>query len=215
MDNERQAIGTKEQLREALASGLQEKKPQLDAETQEAMQIYADHLAKNQPQQGGPLEIRQVPMEADVTDVDTAGMNMAINHCYCCQGPHQGVKLNEYRTPQPPFTHWYICPKTGDPTGITIKNRAGTNLEVNANVLKHLVVAQQSESWMTVVWWVEEGKLRSFRQTNEFPTVYFKDAVTDLDADLQGEIGPPKKEEMPVAAAPTPASLFGSAPGHE
>lgn len=49
-----------------------------------------------------------------------------LQNCYACGGTHSDLEAIAYRRPNPPYTHWYMCPTAVEPVGIGLLVRNST-----------------------------------------------------------------------------------------
>lgn len=156
------------------------------------------------------LEAVMAKESVEITDVDTAEMQLKIENCYSCNGPHEGLACHGYKTGHAPFTHWYTCPTTGDPCTLTLKHRKNQNAELNRDVLGALTEAQQAGTFMVIICFVEEGVMQYRRMTFAFPHNFFHNVATDVKVDLEKEIGPPPAGDMEAGDPKPLTNLFSS-----
>lgn len=88
-------------------------------------------------------------------DSDAAGLEIAptkfsntsksetisILECFSCGAKHDDLPINELNCGQPPYTHWYTCPTSGDPAHFTIGHIDGKRMPMNHDVMHFLNVA--------------------------------------------------------------------------
>lgn len=142
-------------------------------------------------------------------EIDLQAENvLSIMHCYSCKGPHEKIPVYPYMTPHPPYTHYYICPSTGDPTGLAIVPSKDGLVEVNGEILALLSEAQQSDSFMIVVYWHAEGRVQFRRQSHKFPTTELQTCKGMILEDFEKQVGPPAHTPLQEVEPPKPTTLF-------
>lgn len=113
------------------------------------------------------------------------------------------VELFTYSEPQPPYTHWYRHPVSGDPIPVCLKTRGGVELELDAEIMGMLSRAYANGNFAVCVAWIEDGKMQLYRQTLEFPHAMFEACADEFRNQLRREHGPPEpKKPMQVAELP-------------
>jgi hypothetical protein len=135
--------------------------------------------------------------------------------CGSCGGKHERLLVRKYITPQGPYTNWYTCPVTGDavPVSLISLSRA-MSVEVTNVVLRQLVRAIMSGSFLVVVWRVFDDPkpnnplhktLEMFAPTwQQFPTDDFATALGQLEERLSTQLGKPIRSAVGLAR-PAPA----------
>ena len=162
----------------------------------------AEAKAKEREAQEGPDESDDAVVVEDAVPADIpAGKVVDFEECGSCGKSHSISAINKYSTPQPPYTHWYICPTTGDPCGASIVSQNGKEQTINASVLSRLATAHACENFLVAICWVDNGKLKYTRQALSFPHRFFHDCAEHVRQDLESEVGPPQPAE-PMAIAP-------------
>ena len=144
-------------------------------------------------------------------------MNVDIVHCIACDAPHDDLEVHEFKSPSPPWTHWYTCPTVNDPCPLTLtlKLKAATDetgIAVNNEIIQRLVAAQQCAGYMVAIFVpLDNGQVECWRQTNEYPIDRFKQTWETLRDALLPEI-PAEETPAPLKLAKPIAplvNLFG------
>ena len=125
---------------------------------------------------------------------------IAIQHCHSCDGRHEDLEVREYATEQRgPWTHWYSCPRSGDPVPLALVSTPQGTAEVNHEIVEALLQAQQDGAYMVCVFRHDGTLLHLQRRTENFRHDWFAAAARLLKEDLEGETGPPPAAELPEA----------------
>jgi hypothetical protein len=159
------------------------------------------------------------------------GSKLGTVNCYSCDSNHQDVDLHDYDGQRPdPYTHWFKCPKTGDPVGVCVRVFNGIETALNDKLVTELLKMQQCGRGFLVAFITPqapgphgEPNVLVDRIAEKFPHDHFPAAIETFKANLMQEVGPPKDKPMEIAP-PLPdrdeplAQLFGppqdDSPGH-
>jgi len=151
-----------------------------------------------------PVEFEPMP---------TGESKLSIRECAACGGQHADLEIHEYKHRTPVGTHWFICPTTGDPVGLTLVMMDGQNgLEVHERIVLSLIEAQKSDSYLSAIFRIDEGLVKLTRTTHNFPTGDFSKCLGLLKDDLERELqnAPTPLEAMQEAKPIAPkVNLFG------
>lgn len=150
-----------------------------------------------------------------------AETKLGVVFCHSCDSNHQDIEAKEYKGQRPgPYTHWLVCPNTGDAVPLTIATAEGVDTVINQKVMAMVSEAQANERYMVATFIPIENSntghahVKVFQLTNEFPVSHTKVAVEALTTLLDREVGPPQDEPMKAASLPDsdePLSrLFGN-----
>lgn len=95
------------------------------------------------------------PLDSPVS-LGTTTVN--IKECPVCKSKHEDIALTEFKTGgYGPFTHWYLCPSTGDPAMLSLISIGdGVGIDIDHNILSQVLTAQASGRYMVAVWRVTE-----------------------------------------------------------
>ena len=140
---------------------------------------------------------------------------MTIEECPTCGGKHQGMVARPYAKPPFPLSHWYICPATGDPVGVSVRMGKTGISQDDMKAIAWLREAWEGGSWLLWISRMVDGRCINSRMTHEFPHGFFEAVIEDFALNLRAEFGPPKPAE-PMKPAPELkplVSLFGEAGG--
>jgi len=159
-------------------------------------------------------EVEALKMKKDQT--------INVDRCPSCGGRHEAVAVWEYKTPQPPWTHWFQCPTTSDPAQLTLMtaDKGEHFIELSTEMMKRLVAAQHIGRYMVAIWDYDPARekgaeIELWRVTEQYPTSEFDRSLETLHVALDAETQPPAAAEMPEAAPRMPmVNLFG-APSNE
>ena len=130
--------------------------------------------------------------------------------CGCCDNPHKLVELVSYKKTRSPYTHYFICPKLGDPVSLCIMQRGTSIVEVNAKCVDALVAAEQAGSYVFAVFYPNAGEIRCDRVGWNFSTKNYETVIDVMQKNLRQETHPPEKANLRTVPPPKPAlPLFG------
>lgn len=181
---------------------------------QEAEAITTDHVTNQESGQVWPprdgLQAETPLQRSQVAKMDARGVPFNISKCGACDGSHEHLTIMEYARQPGPFSHWFVCPNTGDPVNVTLGTLpSGEGLEFNGAVIQDLAKAQMAGRYMAIICYVEaepdaNGKfpLRLVRHGCKFPSgdVYqskeCEGLVGLLMRNLKEEFGDPQPVEM-------------------
>lgn len=217
---------TPEELEAAATAGAEQEKPAVDAGSlgaaadAKAAEAAAEKVFSAAKQEDG------YPGNGRASLVHSGdGEKLSIVNCHACDARHDGIPFHEYKTPNPPYTHWFLCPRTGDPVMVAlVQNSAGDFVELHNNVLRHLLIAQAAGQFLVAVFRIEDNKVKLAWVKHRFPNA---DITADdgkkignmLNADLIRDLGPlmpsgPLKEAKPQQRK-TLGNFFQRAAGPE
>lgn len=134
---------------------------------------------------------------------------VTVTECSSCGSRHDQMEIRRYTNPQPPFTHWFTCPTTGDPCQVSITSYQGQPVSVAGEVLEMLAQAAVSGRYIVAVGRVEDGLIHSRRKSVNFPTGDNRIFIADLKKMLDAELDLPEEREMERANPPARVNLFG------
>lgn len=124
--------------------------------------------------------IRPTPPE-DENAVIKGGAFLDLEQCYCCGDKHWSVQLTPYRHDNTPYTHWYNCPKNGDPVPMTIEMRKDGPVEINRKIVRDLDEALAHGNFMCAIFFVgKDGKIQLRWHTHLFPHSQFDETAAVL-----------------------------------
>lgn len=139
----------------------------------------------------------------------------SIGNCYACDARHEGIALHEYKTPNPPWTHWFTCPNTGDPVPVTLVQSRGLAIEIHNAILRRVMQAQASGSFMVAIFRREPKEPTGYtiflnRETHRFPNDDYEAVIEQFANNLRDELGPMKAKPLPPATPPKRPTLHNS-----
>jgi hypothetical protein len=147
--------------------------------------------------------------KAPIASIDRQNLN--VHQCAACDGQHENIEVHDYNRPQPPFTHWYMCPTLGDPVPIALAMlKEGQALELNGPICQALAEAQIAGRFMVAVFMIKDGQLLLRRTTHKFPTAeYFESkespgCLGTFKKNLEQETGAQQPAVMKEAASIKP-----------
>jgi len=81
------------------------------------------------------------------------GQTVGLKECGSCGGSHADVEIHSYTSRQGPYTHWYICPTTGDavPTCLVMIGKT-MGIEVVNSILNSIIEAMVRQRYLIAVW---------------------------------------------------------------
>lgn len=150
----------------------------------------------------------QVPKAPEKPPQPTTGIkhvdgSLNIRHCYACDGIHHQLEVKQFNTSRPPWTHWFICPTTGDAVPVTLVIHGQAFLEVNNDILRKMVVAQATGEFLVAIFSMHRNnreKPISMEWVSEnFPIAEMRTCAKIFGEDLQRQYGPPAAEPMAQA----------------
>jgi hypothetical protein len=160
-----------------------------------------------------PVVVETAPPDQPLTGEKPSlvGQNITVHQCAACDGRHENIEVRDYNRPQPPFTHWYMCPNLGDPVPIALAMlHDGQALELNGPVCQALAEAQIAGRFLVAVCMIKDGKLLLRRTTHKFPAAeYFETkesagVMGTLRKNLEQEVGTQQPAVMREATLPKP-----------
>jgi hypothetical protein len=177
------AQAAREQITDEL-SGYQE----VDAAGEPVVVPISEHNLRL----GGPMQYDQ-----------TSDGKLQVRGCQSCGNYHESVTFSALAKPLSPYTHHFACPNTGDPVLLALMQGPNGIVDVNVEVLSHLVLAQSTGKYMVCVWRVEGDQVKYNRVTSDFPTADFDVAIKQLRESVDHELGRTRRK-LPVASPRAP-----------
>jgi hypothetical protein len=121
-----------------------------------------------------------------------------IECCCACAERHEGINLHPYVNAQPPFTHWYSCPKNNDPVPLTVVNHQTGPVQLSHRVIRDLVMATMHGSALVfIASEVSRGRLMYNRHSLSFDKSNYGKCLEWLQQDLDKDAG-----VLPAPVAP-------------
>lgn len=208
---------TPEELEAAATAGAEQEQPAVPADSlgaaadAKAAEAAAENIFRTARQEDG------YPGGGRASRVHSGdGKTLSIVNCYACDARHDGVEFHEYKTPNPPYTHWFICPRTNDPVMLTmVMNTAGDFVELHNAILRHLLIAQAAGQFLVAVFRIEDNKVKLAWVKHRFPNADIsandgKKLGNMLNADLMRDLGPLVPAGPLKEATPEPRKTLGS-----
>jgi hypothetical protein len=98
--------------------------------------------------------------EKPLSNACKSPMEIKIAKCPSCGREHLNRPVTLLATPQPPFTHWYTCPETGDPVSMSLfMVDDQTAVAVPNQILQRVLRCLLSKRWMIACFRVEGGRV--------------------------------------------------------
>jgi hypothetical protein len=143
----------------------------------------------------------------------TADQKIDIKVCGSCRGKHEGVAVVSFANKNAPWTHWYACPKTGDPvpTGLYIRN--GVISELSGKVIDSLVAAEHAGTFLYFCFYpdhLDPTKLQLDRVGWNFSEKHYEHCIEQITKNLRQETHAPEPAKLKEVPPPVPAvQMFG------
>jgi hypothetical protein len=152
-------------------------------------------------------------------------MVIKIDKCPCGRlGGHALVEVNLMVNPQPPFTHWYRCPDTGDPVLMSLLMLDDqTAIAVQNQILQSVIRCLLAKRWMIAFFRVEAGRVWLEPDPplfHDFPNGDFGIAIAMLYESIKRYLKAPvlnvppacgltehKITDVPMPPAPAPSAV--------
>jgi hypothetical protein len=129
--------------------------------------------------------------------------------CFSCGGKHSQIECKPYSKDNPPYTHFYLCPTTGDPVGIAIVVSNNIRMELHDKAVRDIFEAQGKPLMFIVARMTKANEVTVTVHNESFPFARYEDVVR-LTAITLKKMMPPEKpsEPLPLADAGLMA-MFG------
>lgn len=155
-------------------------------------------------------QVEHIDLTGDaIRPVDASGgQRLNVTHCPSCDGEHEELEIRSYVQDHTPHTHWFICPRTGDPVSIGLWTTPdGLNVDLHRELAAGMVQAKvEGGAYMGVIFWIRPpGQLMIHRTTHEFPISAYPACVSELQRLLAEEAGEGLFEGQDRPATPEPA----------
>lgn len=144
-----------------------------------------------------------------------SGAFLRIIDCYSCHGGHDHQPITPYRTENPPWTHWFLCPTNNEPVPMTISLKNDSPVETSRKILADLDEAFGNGAMLCAIFFPVRGKLELRWHTNKFPHSQFEPAVNLLREHHEKHGGLPAPTPLPRAEKKVfklPEGLFKQQP---
>ncbi len=149
---------------------------------------------------------------------DILGRTTTINKCDACDGAHPDVILRAFVRQNSAFTHWFLCPVTGDAVSVSLVGlTTGDAINLDSETLQLFAKAQMSGRYVVIVGMVADGKLAFHCINKHLPHGDFfgepprKGMFEMVKEAFEKIVGPQQPAEMKVAT-PVPMGA-GAIPG--
>jgi len=142
--------------------------------------------------------------------------------CFSCGSKHEKIPLHEYNLPNPPWTHYFTCPTSGDPVSIATAEVAGKPTIIHQDVANFLSVAKRAGHYLVAVFHkpeigsiTEQHPLKLSMRTEEFDLSWGETAWVMLRDELRRmrdqELGvdPVDENDYPRPTPIDPSTLPG------
>jgi len=142
--------------------------------------------------------------------------------CFSCGSKHEKIPLHEYNLPNPPWTHYFTCPTSGDPVSIATAEVAGKPTIIHQDVANFLAVAKRAGHYLVAVFHkpeigsiTEQHPLKLSMRTEEFDLSWGETAWVMLRDELRKmrdqELGidPVDENDYPRPTPIDPSTLPG------
>lgn len=127
-----------------------------------------------------------------------ADAKLTILECPSCGGKHTDLDIREFAKPYGVYTHHFVCPTTEDPGFLSLHTHNGTASEVDANICRCALNAQQTGRWLAAFFSVDDGKIRLDMVNNHMPHSDWLPAANLLKEHMQRELGTDKEAPAPA-----------------
>jgi len=153
-------------------------------------------------------------MDNAISDLKSGSNQIvSIRMCGACGSRHDKVQVVDFVRKNPPWTHWYGCPETGDPVPICIKMHGPNVVEVSNRLTDIMVRAEAAGSFMFMVWFVDPDnpdKLNldrvRYNLSPDHDATVKRMFLENLGFDIEEIV----VRELPPASEPVPSiDLFG------
>ncbi len=136
---------------------------------------------------------------------------MQVLSCYSCGERHDEVELQKFSKDDPIWTHWYSCPKSGDPVPMKFSTKDGAPpVEQVRKALADLDRAIASGKWLSAIFFMS-GKDRVTIQwiSENFPHAEYATCERLFASESAKHGGlPAPLEPLPRAAGYQPSQEF-------
>lgn len=138
------------------------------------------------------------------------GSQVNIEVCRACNCKHEGVEIKPYAS-KDMFSHYYLCPKNGDPVSLILEQRKRSLVELNQRCTELLADAEQVGSFMCAVFRPDKAAIRCNLISWNFNDANHEDVKIALQRAIDKDTGaPPVKATLHRAETPGPGyQLFG------
>ena len=139
-----------------------------------------------------------------------------IEKCPSCSGKHE-LPINTYSR-QEPWTHWFICPDSGDPVNLTLLLDDKEPLQLHGELMQHIVKAHHSGEYFVAVFHWDKDAPRGEQCPKWFinqhlPHIEFGGCLDWLKGELAKIVGPKDVPAIQIADRQDlerlPFNLFG------
>lgn len=129
--------------------------------------------------------------------------------CGSCGGSHTAVAISTLASPKPPWTHYYICPKTQDPCMVTVIQRGSSFVEINRKIVESIIEAESQGSFIVAVFFSKQGRLQLHRHAFNFDVNRGAKQCSDLLLENMENAGKaPPRADLPQALPPKADPIF-------
>lgn len=85
---------------------------------------------------------------------NTDGLSLHVLSCYSCGQQHENISLHQFSKPNPPWTHWFTCPISGDPVCMTVVLKGETPVEQCRKVIADLDRAMIAGRYLSAIFYM-------------------------------------------------------------
>lgn len=129
----------------------------------------------------------------------TATMDMVC--CHSCGQAHADLTAKPFEKANLPWTHWYLCPVTGEPVSLAVDVEKDRPVEVNHRIMRDVVQAQATGEMMFVTFRIVNGTVHYERHTSNFPRNKLVEAADLFAKDMAKEAGVMAEPKEPLPKA--------------
>jgi hypothetical protein len=133
--------------------------------------------------------------------------NVNISNCPSCDSEHNNQPVYEYAAASGPFSHWYTCPKSGDPVSMLLKIGADDIVHVPDDLLGELLSAAESNSYVAAIFTKGKPDDSGRPMINCFAHIHYMEAFDcppALQHNFEQKFGPPPATILKEADPPKP-----------
>ncbi len=134
----------------------------------------------------------------------------SILNCFACGGQHEQIECAAFKQPNPPYTHWFMCPTAQEPVGIGLMMQPKPSdevIEIHHRALTDLAQAMKHPHLIGIATMVDDRITAT--QHSFFPADKRIVAADKIREAVYNSLPKPTQNEPLPKASPETLKLFG------